>query len=124
MILYREWLKECPQDEHAIMMIGASLLEQGKLDESESWHEKARHSVRFANFGTYNLGCVAAQRGDFDLAFDYLNYSRELGFTDAEQLKDDHHLIPLRSDPRFEELLKRMREADRGEKKIRRPGVS
>ena len=107
--LFRARLKECPQDEHAIMMIGAALLEQGKIDESIPWNEKTRHSVRFANFGVYNLGCAAAQQGRFDMAFNYLRYSTELGFTDANHLENDHHLIPIRDDPRFEQLLKTMR---------------
>ncbi|MFK7768795.1 MAG: tetratricopeptide repeat protein, partial [Mariniblastus sp.] len=107
---YRAWLKECPLDEHAIMMLGASVLEQGKLDEAESWNEKTRHSVRFANFGVYNLGCIAAQRGDAGLAFNFLNYSCEIGFSDADHLENDHQLIPLRDDPRFAELLKKMKQ--------------
>ncbi|MEM7473771.1 MAG: protein kinase [Planctomycetota bacterium] len=108
--LYREWLKQCPLDEHAIMMLGAALLEQGKFEEALPWNEKTRHSVRYANFGAYNLGCIAAQRGDLDLAFQYLFHSSEIGFTDSNHLEKDHHLIPLRKDPRFKQLLQKMQQ--------------
>lgn len=106
--LYREWLEECPKDEHGILMLAASLLEQGKYAEAEIWNRKVRHSVRYANFGTYNLGCIAAQRGNKDLAFRYLHFAASTGFTDIEHLQKDHHLISLREDPRFTRLTNRM----------------
>lgn len=110
--LYRRWLKQCPDDEHAAMMLGASLLEQRKLDEAEKWNQRTRNSVRYANFGSYNLGCIAAIRGDVDLAFSYLNLAADSGFTDAKHLKQDRHLTDIKADPRFELLLERLQIQD------------
>ncbi|MEL6108797.1 MAG: protein kinase [Planctomycetota bacterium] len=109
--LSRERLRECPEDEHAKLMLAGSLLEQGKLSEARVWNERVRESVRFANFGIYNLGCIEAQQGDFDKAFRYLNYSIDCGFTDTDHLINDPHLTPLQDDPRFEELVQRTKHA-------------
>ncbi|MFK7734900.1 MAG: protein kinase [Pirellulaceae bacterium] len=105
----RKWLESSPNDELAITLLAAALTEQYKNAEAKLWNEKARSSVRYANFGIYNLGCIACAEGNQDLAFAYLNYSTEIGFTDAAHLEKDHLLIALRDDPRFDELLKRMR---------------
>ncbi|MEM7782118.1 MAG: protein kinase [Planctomycetota bacterium] len=106
--LYRQLLRDCPNDEFCVMMIGASLLEQGKYTEAKPWCEKTRKSVRLANFGNYNLGCIAAQKGDFDRAFLFLNHAIDTGFTDVNHLKADHQLKPLRGLPRFNRLVERM----------------
>lgn len=106
---FRNWLKLCPQDDYAVIMLGASLLEQGKFGEAKIWNERARHTVRYANFGNYNLGCIAAQQGDPDLAFTFLRYAVETGFTDADHLENDHLLVQLRDDPRFQKLVSDLR---------------
>ena len=109
---YRALLKECPQDEFALMMIGAALLEQGKLNEAKTWNQRTRHSVRYSNFGSYNLGCIAALEGEKDLAFRYLNFAVDTRFTDADHLENDYHLVALRDDSRFKKLLRRMRQSN------------
>ncbi|MEM8734831.1 MAG: protein kinase [Planctomycetota bacterium] len=108
--LYRQWLKLCPNDEHAAMMLGASLLEQEKLVDAKSWNQKTRQSVLYCSFGSYNLGCIAALEKDSDLAFNWLNFAADTGFTDHQHLSQDHHLESLREDPRFELLRTRMKE--------------
>ncbi|MEO1529251.1 MAG: serine/threonine-protein kinase [Planctomycetota bacterium] len=108
--LNRERLRECPDDEHAKLMVGAALLEQGKYEEARPWNEMARQSVRYANLGSYNLGCIEAQRGNFDRAFLYLNHAIDCGFSDTKHLLKDHHLKPLHEDPRFKLLIQRTRD--------------
>jgi len=107
--LYRQWLIACPNDDHATLMLGAALLEQGKFEEAQIWNERARKTVRYAGFANYNLGCIAAQRGSYDAAFNALYYAVDTGFTDADHLENDHHLVALHSDSRFELLLNKLR---------------
>ncbi|MEL7336143.1 MAG: protein kinase, partial [Planctomycetota bacterium] len=108
--MYRQLLRTCPNDDHSVLMLGASLLEQGKFEEAEVWSKRTRRTVRYSGYGNYNLGCIAAQRGDFDTAFAYLNYAAETGFADADHLEKDHHTRVLRSDVRFQKVLQRYRE--------------
>jgi hypothetical protein len=84
------------------------MLEQGKYEQSAVWHEKTRRSVRFANFGSYNLACVAANNGDFEQAFLYLNHAVDTGFTDVAHIKADHQLADIKEMPEFEKLVARI----------------
>lgn len=115
--LYRNWLESCPEDDLAITLLGASLSEQGKTREARVWNERARQTVRFAKFGNYNQGCVALMEGNVDRAFAFLNYAVETGFTDAEHLENDHMLLGLHDDPRFQNLLDRLRTGPRSKPK-------
>ena len=107
---FRDLRSDCPNDEFSAMMIGASLLEQGKYAESKPWHEMTRRSVQYSKFGNYNLGCIAAQKRDFESAFSWLHHAVDLGFTDVEHLENDLQLITLRDLPEFKKLVKRMKE--------------
>ena len=42
-------------------------------------------------------------------AFQHLSQAIELGYTDAEHLATDSDLVPLHDDPRWAELLQRIR---------------
>jgi beta-lactamase regulating signal transducer with metallopeptidase domain/tetratricopeptide (TPR) repeat protein len=56
----------------------------------------------------YNLGCAAAQSGDRDAAFAWLERSERAGMELENYLPNDHDLTPLRSDARFRALLSRL----------------
>lgn len=104
---YSKWLKSHPNDDRTIMMLGASLLENRSFDQADTWAEKTRKTIRFSDYGSYNLACVYAQRGDLETAFQYLEHAVQVGFTDYQHMKKDHQLTPLRQDDRFKKLLSR-----------------
>ena len=54
----------------------------------------------------YNLGCSYALLGDRKNALDALRRAIDLGYHDAEWMRNDHDLTSLRGDPEFEELLR------------------
>lgn len=58
----------------------------------------------------YNLGCLLALSGKKDEAFERLDHAVELGFRDAVKLEHDVDLESLRSDERFAQLVKKIRE--------------
>src|SRR3954471_12372868 len=57
----------------------------------------------------YNLACIEAQAGGARLpyAFGALELAIALGFNDADHMRLDPDLAPIRSDPRFTELLRK-----------------
>ena len=68
------------------------------------------------NTWSYNLACVQAIRGDKDKSFANLEKSIELGFTDVDHIKKDPDLANLKSDPRFNVLLKQARKGEKMQK--------
>jgi tetratricopeptide (TPR) repeat protein len=61
----------------------------------------------------YNLACSYALLGRPEEAFRALDAAIEYGFDDAEHLARDEDLNSLRDDPRFTELIVRVREKRR-----------
>src|SRR4051812_9647270 len=57
----------------------------------------------------YNLACIEAQAGGARLpyAFGALELAIALGFNDADHMRLDPDLAPIRGDPRFNELLRK-----------------
>jgi hypothetical protein len=57
----------------------------------------------------YNLACIEAQAGGTRLAYAFgaLELAIALGFDDPDHLRADPDLAPLRSDPRFTELMRK-----------------
>jgi len=55
----------------------------------------------------YNVACGYALLNDKDNALFWLNRSLAAGFDRADLLKDDSDLDPLRSDPRFKEIVQK-----------------
>jgi len=56
----------------------------------------------------YNLACSYALTGQNDKAILNLNKAVELGYRDVEQLREDKDLEPIKSDPRFQSLIKKL----------------
>lgn len=56
----------------------------------------------------YNLACSYALTGQKDKALLNLHKAIELGYSDIEQLRQDRDLDALKSDPRFQNLIKQL----------------
>ncbi len=59
----------------------------------------------------YNLACSLALSGAKSAALDALERAAKLGYTDGEFLQGDEDLEALRSEPRFQELVARLKSA-------------
>jgi eukaryotic-like serine/threonine-protein kinase len=103
-----------PEHPVTLEMMGAlaiTLASQGKLEEAEKLHstrlEIARRKPGQAGLADawYDYACSANQAGRRDEAFDHLRQAIDHGYWDAEQMKIDDDLKPLRGDPRFDALI-------------------
>lgn len=59
----------------------------------------------------YDLACSYALLGRRDEAFEALSKAVDLGFDDPEHMTEDEDLVSLHGDPRWRDLLARVREA-------------
>ncbi len=110
--LAKQRLERWPRDEFTQLLIAGAMTEIAFHDASQIsmakiWNERIRTSVRFANYGNYNLGCLALMEGQLQRAFDYLHYAVSTGFTDLDHLTNDPMLGELTSDPRYPQLIRR-----------------
>jgi adenylate cyclase len=97
-----------PDDARAWYLSGAALMRLGKVDESL---ERARRASAIdpEDAGVlYNVGCIYALAGKPDEAIDYLDRAIRNGFGQREWLDHDSALDPLRDEPRFQALLRRL----------------
>ena len=60
------------------------------------------------NLVRYNLACSYALTGQKEKALLCLNKAIELGYRDLEHLRQDHDLDTVKSDPRFQLLVKKL----------------
>jgi tetratricopeptide (TPR) repeat protein len=101
-----------PLSSHALLYEAVELERLGRADEQAAALEAAERVFK-ANpkmwFNLKGLAGVAAQRGDPETAFAWLRQALEAGLKSVNQIRNDPALQPLRDDPRFVEILDRLR---------------
>jgi adenylate cyclase len=90
---------------------GANVLHLlGRLEESRRFGERAL-ALRPDDGAThYNAGCRAALQGDVATAIALINRAVDLGYGHVDWLLNDNDLASLHGDPRFEQVVERMRQ--------------
>ena len=93
---------------HALGHMGNAYARWGRQAEARALIPRLQQHIRQNGIGTYEVGLVYAGLGEKDSAFEWLEKAvvvRDKGLT---FLKVDPCLDPLRSDPRFQDLLRRV----------------
>jgi tetratricopeptide (TPR) repeat protein len=104
----QEVLRGNPMHFEALVLLGDSYTRKGEYQkglELDLWLSRLRPENKFVR---YNLACSYALTGQKDKALSSLSQAVELGYRDAEHLRQDHDLNTLKTDPRFQELLERL----------------
>jgi TolB-like protein/Flp pilus assembly protein TadD len=98
-----------PDDARAYYMGGGALIQMGQGERGERWVEKAL-ALDPNNPGTlYNVACAFVQMGKHDRAMECLEQAIGLGFAHREWIEHDSDLDPIRTSPRFQQLLAGMK---------------
>ena len=93
---------------HALGHMGNAYARWGRVAEASAVIPRLQQHIQQNGIGTYEVALVYAGLGEKDSAFEWLEKAfvvRDKGLT---FLKVDPCLDPLRSDPRFQELLRRV----------------
>jgi TolB-like protein/Tfp pilus assembly protein PilF len=97
-----------PDDARAWYLSGGALMRLGKVDEALERTRRA-YAIDPEDAGVlYNVACNYALAGKPDEAMDYLDKAIRNGFGQRSWLENDSALDPLRDDPRFQALLRKL----------------
>lgn len=99
-----------PDDPRAATMRAVSLCRLGRPEEGLFWAEKALEIDPEDAGVRYNVACLYSLEGRADDALRCLAEAFDRGFHNREWFENDPDLDPLRSDPRFQELIGRIEE--------------
>lgn len=101
-------LKYNPEDVRALYMAANGLVVVGEVDKGLAWLERALAIDPEDAMLLYNAGCIYALLDMKEEALTSLERTVERGLTQREWYEHDSNLDSLRTNPRFEQLLKRM----------------
>jgi TolB-like protein len=93
---------------HALGHMGNAYARWGKEAEARAIIPRLQEHIRKNGIGTYEVGLVYAGLGEKDSAFEWLEKASVVRDKGLTFLKIDPCLDPLRSDPRFQDLLRRV----------------
>jgi len=87
---------------------GNICFEEAQYQKALEWYDKALRNNPSHAWIPWNAACAAAQIGQIDIAFTYLNRAVDLGFSDLDHLVQSKHLTSLKSDPRWGLIITRL----------------
>ena len=106
---YQALTRTHPQQPRYWTRLGTSLQMAGRPDDAVAAYRKAI-GITTAPVAMYNLAAVFAKRGQKDSAFYWLDQLvSNASYSNDKAVSADEDFASLRSDPRFEPLLERMR---------------
>ena len=93
---------------HALGHLGNAYARKGSVAEARQAIEKLKAHIEKTNIGNYEIALVYAGLKENDQAFEWLEKAYQAHDKGLTYLKIDPCLDPLRSDPRFQALVKRV----------------
>jgi tetratricopeptide (TPR) repeat protein len=90
------------------LYLSNSLFDMAKFEPSDEYFEKAM-SISSHSVFWYNRACGYAHIGHKDKAFSALNKAAVLGYNEKKNYEVDPDLVPLKSDPRWKQLMKKLK---------------
>lgn len=93
---------------HALGHLGNIYARQGRAREAQAIIEQMKEEIESSGIGRYEIAFIYAGLGDRDQAFRWLESAFETRDKGITFIKVDPCLDPLRSDPRFKDLVARV----------------
>jgi tetratricopeptide (TPR) repeat protein len=94
---------------HTLGHLGNTYARAGRVREARDCIRELKKRISEESVGEFEVGLVHAGLGEKDLALESLEWAYEKRDKGFISIKVDPTLDPLRSDPRFQDLLRRMK---------------
>jgi len=108
--LAKRRLEQHPEDVRARGLGANAMAELGRLDEGIAWVEAAISAAPNDTALHYNVACFYARQGFPDKALQFLGSAVDGGYAHRHWIENDPDWDELRSDPRFQPIIDRIRE--------------
>jgi tetratricopeptide (TPR) repeat protein len=107
--LVRARLETNPDDTRALYLGGGLLVESGDVDAGLEWGRRAIAVDPSDSAILYNVACIYSKAGRIGEAVETLEGAIGAGFAHKDWIENDSDLDPIRSEPRFQAILERLR---------------
>ena len=97
-----------PDDVRALYLGANGLVVLGQREKGLAWAKRAMEIEPNEPMLLYNLACIYSLASEYDEAIDCLEKAIDGGFAHRPWLEKDSNLDPLRVDPRFQAMIKKM----------------
>jgi serine/threonine protein kinase/Flp pilus assembly protein TadD len=97
-----------PDDVRALYLGANGLVALGQREKGLAWAKRAMEIEPNEPMLLYNLACIYSLADEYDAAIDCLEKAIDGGFAHRPWLEKDSNLDPLRDDPRFQSMVKKM----------------
>ena len=104
--LIKQALELNPSFVYAQFNQGLALELAGRWDESIAAYQKALQLDHRDTWSYYGIASIYGRQGNVDKVLDYLKPAIELEAEVKEVARNEHDFLPVRNDPRFQELVK------------------
>ena len=105
---FRKLLKQSPRAAAALAHLGNVYARAGRVREARECIRQLKQRSDVETVAPYGIALIHAGLGEKDQAFEWLEKAYEVRDQGMSSLKVDPTLDPLRSDARFQDLLRRM----------------
>jgi len=106
--LDEQWLQTDPTNQFALRDAGIAYAKAGQRDKAEEMISRFREIAKTQYVATCRIASIYVALGDKDKAFGELHKAFEERDWELFRLNADPYWSPLRGDPRFKEMLKRL----------------
>ena len=103
-------LRDDPTHVEAMVLLGDAFTRKGEYQKGLEFDLRLSLLKPDNKLIRYNLACSYALTGQKDNALNCLNKAVELGYTDLDHLRKDTDLDTIKSDPRFQTIIKKLAE--------------
>lgn len=106
--LTEQWLQTDPANQFALRDAGIAYARAGRRDKAEEMITRFREIAKTQYMPTCRIASIYGTLGDRDKAFEELRKAFEVRDWELYRLTADPYWYPIRDDPRFKELIKRL----------------
>jgi serine/threonine protein kinase/Tfp pilus assembly protein PilF len=103
-----QWLQAEPTNQFALRDAGVAYAKAGKRDKAEAMIARFRDIAKTQYIPTCRIAAIYGALGEKDKAFEELNKAFEMRDWELFRMNVDTYWTPLRDDPRFAALVKRL----------------